>query len=720
METMAPTEGMTFLDPYSLGIAAVLAVAFAMCLVLRSVCISRRWRDLTSDAINKSSASEERYRTILNTVVDGIITISADGRIRDFNMAATKIFGYRLDEALGRNINILMPEPYASEHDGYIDNYLNTGVKKIIGIGREVTGKRKDDSTFPMELSVSQFKIAGEIQFVGIVRDITERTNLQRNLEEARVAAENANHAKSDFLSAMSHEIRTPMNGIIGMTDTLFQTRLKDSQIDMVKLISESAYSLLDIINGILDFSKIEAGKLDIERKPMNVASIMENACLLIDYMAKKNHVELTLFVDPEIPEEVLGDAVRLRQVLLNMVNNAIKFSGGRQQLGHVSVRTLLTGHGPEHVMVDILVSDDGIGIEESSQSKVFEPFEQADLSTTRLYGGSGLGLPIAKHLVELMGGEISLQSAQGVGSTFTVRLPLTPIPKVPEPNLASNIIGLPCLVIGGAKSLAADLAIYLKAAGAEVEQIPDLTAVHERIRKMSARPMVWIIDTGDETLPLNELRAIIHTLPRLDIRLVAIGRGNCHIPRIGNANVVRVDGNPLPRQTFLNAVAIATGKAQPEITIESDKTPGAAIEPISRDEALRKRRLILVAEDNKTNQKVILKQLALLGIFADIVDNGRDALERWKKNGYALILTDLHMPVMDGYELAAAIRAEENGVRHIPIIAYSASASMQDETTGRMIKIDDYLRKPVPLETLKKTLENWLARRLPDTEHPK
>ena len=276
-------------------------------------------------------------------------------------------------------------------------------------------------------------------------------------LEHARRDAEQANRAKSSFLAAMSHEIRTPMNGVIGMIDVLHETSLRKDQVEMVDLVRESALSLLSIIDDILDFSKIEAGKLQIEHAPFAIDNVAEKACNLLDQLAQKKGVELTLFIDPNLPVEVIGDALRLRQVLLNLVSNAIKFSAGQRRQGKVSVRVLGAGRGQEEMIVEFQVFDNGVGMNEETQAKLFTPFTQADISTTRRFGGTGLGLVISRNLVELMGGGISVESSIGQGSTFTVRLPFKPRPGGIGDTSAttSEISGLSCLVAGDAKGLA-------------------------------------------------------------------------------------------------------------------------------------------------------------------------------------------------------------------------------------------------------------------------
>jgi signal transduction histidine kinase/DNA-binding response OmpR family regulator len=537
------------------------------------------------------------------------------------------------------------------------------------------------------------------------------------DMEQARNDAELANKAKSSFLAAMSHEIRTPMNGVVGMVDVLHQTSLKGYQVEMVDLIRESAYSLLTIIDDILDFSKIEAGKLEVESAPMSVADVVEKVCGMLDRLAEKNEVELTLFTDPAIPEEIMCDQLRLRQVLVNLVNNAIKFSSNREHHGRVSVRAVLVGRSPEQVAVEVRVADNGIGMDKETQSGLFTPFVQADVSTTRRFGGTGLGLSISRQLMELMGGEIMVQSEAGTGSTFTVRLPFVPLPDVGRdssrhavgmnPDLL--VTGLSCLVVGDHNSMADDLATYLAHAGAVVMRATDMAAARMLAPTLPSGLCTWVIDTGGVPLPPDELRAIARALPEYDSRFVVIGRGQRREPQKEDAAVVLVDGNVLTCGVLLRAVAIAAGKVQENKEAPLPGKGEAAFRPPSRDEALRLGRLVLVAEDNITNQKVILRQLALLGFAADVADNGRAALQRWRGGGYALLLSDLHMPEMDGYQLTAVIRAEEQAGQRIPIVALTANALKGEAEQCRAADMDDYLSKPAQLADLQAVLEKWL-----------
>ena len=362
--------------------------------------------------------------------------------------------------------------------------------------------------------------------------------------------------------------------------------------------------------------------------------------------------------------------------------------------------------------MVEFRVTDNGIGMDEQMQARLFTAFTQADASTTRRFGGTGLGLAIVNHLAALMGGKITVQSAPGKGATFKVRLPFGLLPaESGAVETASAVAGLSCVVVGARGGLADDLAAYLKHENAVVERAPDLAGARQQGAGHSGLS-VWVVDAGNEPLSAEQLHADIRAQadPATRPVVVLIGRGKRRRPRAVAPDLITVDGNALHRQTFLKTVAAAAGRASLETEAEAH-TSGklAAIAP-SRAEAVRQGRLILIAEDNETNQKVILRQLALLGYTADIAADGLEALNSWRNCAYALLLTDLHMPVMDGYELTQAIRAaEEKGDRRMPIIALTANALKGEAEHCRAAGMDDYRSKPVPLAELKAVLDQWL-----------
>ncbi|MCF8184854.1 MAG: PAS domain S-box protein, partial [Polynucleobacter sp.] len=653
------------------------------------------------------ASKEEEIRSVVENMVDCIISIDETGIIQSANPAIETVLGYRVDEVIGRNVSMLMPEPHRAAHDGYLENFRRTGEARIIGIGAEVEGLHKDGTHIAMELSISEYVVGGKRFFTGILRDVRDRQRIMKALEQARHEAEQASHAKSAFLAAMSHEIRTPMNGVIGMVDVLHQTSLKGYQVEIVDTIRDSAYSLLGIIEDILDFSKIEAGRMEVERESMSVAAVVEQVCKMLDHEATKKGVEFTLFIDPAIPAKVLGDALRLRQVLVNLANNAIKFSSGASRQGKVALRACLVGQDAEQLAVEFEVNDNGIGMDALTQARLFNSFSQADVTTTRRFGGSGLGLAIVKNLLQLMGGEISVRSTPGIGSSFLARLPLSKLPDVANADeAASPVAGLCCRLVGGSGTLSGDLAVYLSHGGANVERTPDLAAARE---SGPSGLSVWVIDAGDDPMPESELHAAA-SRPDQDVRFVLIGRGHRREPRTVAPGLVVVDGNGLERGTFLYAVASAAGKSLPEKVARplSNKSE-AALKPPSRTEAIQQGRLILVAEDNETNQKVILRQLALLGYAADVAGDGREALKQWESGDHALILTDLHMPEMDGYELCLEVRASETSQRHIPIIALTANALRGEAKRCLAVGMDAYLSKPTPLAELQAMLDRWL-----------
>ncbi|MBD5803938.1 Sensor histidine kinase RcsC [Azoarcus sp. Aa7] len=656
-------------------------------------------------ALDALGAKQEELRAALDNLLECVVTIDARGIVHGANAAVETVFGYARDEVIGNNVSLLMPSPHRERHDDYLARYLKTGVRHIIGTTREVEGKHKLGHPITLELSIAEYRVRDEQFFIGTLRDIGARKALVAALTQAREDAEQANRAKSAFLATMSHEIRTPMNGVIGLVEVLARSQMSDHQADLVATIRESSSTLLRIIDDILDFSKIEAGRLELDIEAVSIADLVEGVTGSLLPVAARRKVDLSVFVAPEVPGRVQADELRLRQVLYNLVGNAIKFSSGRPQVrGRVSVRVTVADTAP--LRLAFAIADNGIGIDPGKVEELFNPFTQAETSTTRRFGGTGLGLAICWRLVNLMRGEIKLHSEPGNGSTFVVTVPFVQSDAQPVPNLP-ELGGVNCVVVDSPELNTVDLRVYLEHAGANVFAAHDEAAAGVKAANLTA-PVV-LIDFAGEGQNAGSDKA----LGASAAARVRITRGRRRRPRITGPDTVMLDGNALRRQSLLRAVAVAAGRASPEIfhAVPTETAVPATKKAPSVAEARRQGRLILVADDDEINKKVILEQLALLGQAAEIADDGAEALRMWQRGGYALILTDLHMPNMDGYSLTKAIREAEDGAARIPIVALTANALQGESRRALEAGMDDYLTKPVRLDVLGAHLERWLPR---------
>ncbi|MCK8603507.1 response regulator [Desulfoferrobacter suflitae] len=380
--------------------------------------------------------SEERLQAVVNTAVDGIITIDQQGMIESVNPAAAAIFGYDPNEVVGRDVGIFMGEPYRSQHAAHLCDYLATGRSKLIGVGQELWGAlRKDGTVFPVYLAVSEMCVAGKRMYTGIVRDITVKKEIEAALQKARDEALEASRLKSEFLANVSHEIRTPMNAIIGMTDLLLETELDEEQREFAATVQSSAGALMALIDDILDLSGIESGRLEIEEMDFDLHAALEEVVDNLAERARVKNLELGLVIAASVPRPVRGDAVRIGQTLTNLVDNAIKFT----PQGKVIVQAATQSETDQHTTLRLSVRDTGIGISDAAREMLFQPFSQLDGSTTRKYGGTGLGLAISKRIVQLMQGEIGFTSEEGRGSEFWFTVKLTRRTFAEEPGENSS-----------------------------------------------------------------------------------------------------------------------------------------------------------------------------------------------------------------------------------------------------------------------------------------
>ena len=535
-------------------------------------------------------------------------------------------------------------------------------------------------------------------------RDVTESRIETSQLEQARAEAEAASRAKSAFLATMSHEIRTPMNGVLGMTEVLARTALTRDQNDMVGTIRDSANSLLTIIDDILDFSKIEAERLQIECRPVAIVDLVDNVCASLTPLARRAGVALAAHTATDVPEVVLTDDTRLRQLLYNLLGNAIKFSGGRPGVtGSVSIRLGLSGTAPARISLEI--TDDGIGMSEQTLAGLFTPFSQAEVSTTRRFGGTGLGLAICRRLVDLMGGDLSVASALGKGSTFTLQLPLR-LPDAQPVHELPDLDGITCIVQRSADFDSNRAYTWLTRARASVVLADDAVAIESAIQ--SADTEVLVVRAHDGHLPaLPPLHSgDSAAAPVAELRIVP---GIVGPMRVDRDNAVAIGSEGLRRQLLKDAALLAVGRLAPDAApLPAQGQHATARDPshLTVAQARADGQMILVAEDDEINQKVILRQLGLLGYVAEIAGDGSEALELWRSNYYALLLTDLHMPKMDGYELAATIRREETPGTRLPIVALTANAIQGEAARAAAAGMDDYLTKPLQLNRLQSILD--------------
>ncbi len=397
-------------------------------------------QDVTEQKKKEQSLFENqaRMQAIIDTAADAIIVIDTAGIIEEFSPAAELIFGYSKEDVLGKNVKMLMPDPDHSQHDQYLTNYYRTGIQKVVNNKREVTARRKDGTTFPIDLAVVETRIGTAVHFTALIRDITYRKESEMKLVNAMEEAQSATRAKSAFLANMSHEIRTPMNAIIGLSH-LALTDINPQKIkDYLSKINRSAKSLLCIINDVLDLSKIEAGKLELENTKFRLEDVIEYVQAISQIKAEEKRLNLSFDVASDVPTALIGDSLKIAQILLNLINNAIKFT---PEYGKVTALISTTATTIETSELLFSISDNGIGIPDVRQGRLFHAFSQADASTTRKFGGTGLGLVICKNMVQIMGGEIGFNSTEGQGSTFFFTLTLDRQQGKPSPRMSVNLI---------------------------------------------------------------------------------------------------------------------------------------------------------------------------------------------------------------------------------------------------------------------------------------
>jgi two-component system sensor histidine kinase/response regulator len=660
-------------------------------------------RDITER--RRAAEGAAHFEGILAAASDAFVGMDIEGTITKWNRAAEDLLGWGTGEAAGRRLSeLIIPERYRDAHERGLRRYLETGEGPVIGQRIELTALHRDGHEIPIELSVFVTVTGGVEGFNAFVHDISEHKQLTSELEAARDQALEASRMKSDFLAMMSHEIRTPMNGVLGMAGLLLDTELDPEQREYAEIVRSSGDALLSIINDILDFSKVEAGKLDLEIVDVNLHTLVEEVADLLAARAHNKGLELATLIDPEVPQAVRADPGRLRQILLNLLSNAVKFTNA----GEVVVRATASDATEEDVAIGFQVIDTGIGIHPGDQDRLFEPFSQADSSTSRTYGGTGLGLAISQRLVEMLGGELTVHSEPGVGSTFefTVRLPRGEVAPITVPR--TDLTGLRVLIVDdnatNRKILEQQVASWRMAstsADGGAAALEQLREAHTAGRRYD----LALLDMDMPDLDGIELTRLIRgdpataTLPVVLMTSSGV-RGSHEAAR--QAGVSAYLTKPVHESQLFDAIAAV-------FSAESTRVSPTTQATIADDRA-RSRPPLLVAEDNPANQKVAAAMLAKIGYRADIVADGAEAVEAVRRVSYGAVLMDCQMPEMDGYAATAAIRSSEQaGAGRLPIIAMTASATQGEEERCLLAGMDAYVSKPVDVERLATVLKQWV-----------
>jgi len=674
--------------------------------------------DITEQRQNQEALrrSEAEFRTLFDVANDSIFILSlVDGRILAVNDVKCRRLGYSREEMLCMSVHQI-----SGERDPEFVKKRFAELKERGAILFETTHVRKDGTAIPVEINTRQFEYRGIPAALAVVRDIRERKEAEAAMLKAKEAAEEATRAKSEFLANMSHEIRTPMNGVIGMTGLLLDTELTPQQRSYAEAARASAESLLGLINQILDFSKIEANKLELESTDFDLRGLLDSTVAMVASQAYAKGIELLCSVDPATPAIFRGDPGRLGQILTNLLGNAVKFT----RMGEVVLRTSLIESGGRDCLLGCSVHDTGVGISKQKIGILFNKFNQVETSTTREFGGSGLGLAISKQLAELMGGEMGVTSEEGRGSTFwfTVRLgrcdDSAAAPATCQPAQKAN--GVRVLIVDDNASSREILAAQAASWGmrpAEAESGPwALQALYAAFDEGDPF-QIALIDAQMPGMNGEALGRVIEADASLaDTKLVMLtslgGRfGAERLRQVGFANCLN---KPVRRDELRSALSNALSEGD-------DPISGQVLDREKREHDRRRAKpfadsnaRVLVAEDNFINQRVALGILNKLGLRAEAVADGAEAIRSLESIPYDLVFMDLRMPVMDGFDATRRIRDPQSPVLNhdLPIIAMTANVLQSDRYRCFEAGMNGFVSKPISPEAVEAALEQWLPNR--------
>jgi PAS domain S-box-containing protein len=644
--------------------------------------------------ITERKLADERFRLVVEASLNALLVVDQGGKIILLNSQTERLFGYSREELLGQSVELLVPPEVRGEHPSLRATYFKNPQTRSMGSGRELEGVRKDGSRVSIEIGLSPLETESGVFALASVVDITARKVFENSLRAAKEAAEATSRAKSDFLANMSHEIRTPMNAIIGMTELVLGTDLNRVQREYMTIVLESGETLLAIINEILDFSKIEAGKMKLESVDFDLRDLVGDAAKSLAVRAHNKDLELVYRISQEIPDLLVGDPVRLRQIIVNLLGNAIKFT----EQGEILIDVSSVEQNENGVRLKFAVRDTGIGIEPDKQKLVFEAFTQSDTSTTRRFGGTGLGLAISSRLVTLFGSELELQSEVGKGSTFSFTI-LLPISK----NAPATRVRVPADLLHATKVMIVD------------DNSTNRFILQEMVRGWGMIPLIAasghdaleqlkLLATKDEFVPF--VITDMH-MPDMDgMMLVEHIRLDPQLARL--SVIVLTSGDPTYNADHWETLGVATRLMKPVkqsellsaienvLSVDSQTHPRVEVKSIEDLPPVPPLR-ILLAEDGLTNQKLAMALLNKWGHNVTLAQDGREAVGVYQQQEFDLILMDVQMPEMDGLEATSHIRAMETKLgRRVPIIAMTARAMKGDRELCLDAGMDGYVSKPV------------------------
>ncbi|NMF56667.1 response regulator [Pseudanabaena yagii] len=701
---------------------------------------------------NALSKSKEYIDKIISSMADALIVTDDQGMIKTVNPATINLFGYSQSELVGSPMSMLFHnahqfEALQSQYDNSerSDEQITVSDRNFYNIEVLCLSKNREEVLISFSCSTIlnhqlEYDIEPSHHFVYVGRDITEIKRKEQELLAARQFAEQSAQAKSIFLANMSHEIRTPINGVLGMTDLLLSTELDDRQQDFVDNIRLSGNLLLNLINRILDLSKLEEGKLELESLSFHLEQCLEETLEVFALQAHNKGLELNVIFEDNLPNFLLGDTVRLRQMLMNLIGNAIKFTDHGEVFVKVERDRLFeeTLADTDNKLASIAdnyleqtpiylkfsITDTGIGINEQDYDKLFKPFSQVDATTTRRFGGTGLGLAICRQLADLMQGEIGISTPeQGSGTCFWFRVPFYVQPPSSSASVMDGSESLKhksVLVIDEKQHTRDAICYYLKHFGAEVYEAINIAKVNAYLDADQTIDIVlldWKLTDFDATKLIQQ----IHTQSKSrNLPFIAILTANqqSEIQKVLTQGFHGYITKPFKRQRLLKTISVALG-IDILSTINDCPLPNSAqyngkpCKDTSHIENLSNLK-ILLAEDNIVNQKIMMTYLSQLNCQADLADNGEKVLQLVISKHYDIILMDCQMPLLDGYDTTQAIRQMEMAnelPHHIVILAMTANAFKEDRDRCLAVGMDDYLSKPIRRKQLQEMLEHWMLK---------